>query len=73
MLSDCKVTEIFCLADDFCKYFNNTVKKHTLESNDGKKHRDKPNKLSNAEVITIMIMLDSPQTRRRLRGRVKNG
>ena len=59
MLSDGKITEIFCLADDFCKFFNNTVKKHSLESNDGKKHRDKPNKLSNAEVITIMIMFHS--------------
>ena len=32
MLSDGKITEIFCLAEDFCKFFNNTVKKHSLES-----------------------------------------
>ena len=45
MLSDGKITEIFCMVDDFCKFFNETVKRHTLEENDGKKHR---NKLSSA-------------------------
>ena len=59
MLSDGKITEIFCMADDFCKFFNETVKRHTLEENDGKKHRNKPNKLSDAEIITIMIMIHS--------------
>ena len=59
MLSDGKITEIFCMADDFCQFFNETVKKHTLEENDGKKHRNKPNKLSDAEIITIMIMFHS--------------
>lgn len=54
MLSDGKITEIFCMADDFCKYFNETVKKHTLE--DGKKHRNKPNRLSDAEIITILVI-----------------
>ena len=33
MLSDGKITEIFCMADDFCKFFNETVKRHTLEEN----------------------------------------
>ena len=56
MLSEDKVTEIFCLADDFCKIFNETVKKYTLEPNAGKRHHNKPNKLSNAEIITIMVM-----------------
>ena len=56
---DGKITEIFCMADDFCKFFNETVKRHTLEENDGKKHRSKPNKLSDAEIITIMIMFHS--------------
>ena len=35
MLFDGKITEIFCMADDFCKFFNETVKRHTLEENDG--------------------------------------
>ena len=28
MLSDSKVIEIFYMADDFCKFFNETVKKN---------------------------------------------
>ena len=30
MLSDNKVIEIFYMADDFCKFFNETVKKNLL-------------------------------------------
>ena len=43
MLSDSKVIEIFYMADDFCNFFNKTVKKHSIE--DGKKHRDKLHRL----------------------------
>lgn len=31
MLSDDKITEIYCMADDFCELFNETVKKHIQE------------------------------------------
>ena len=31
MLSDSKVIEIFYMADDFCNFFNETVKKHSIE------------------------------------------
>ena len=31
MLSDNKVIEIFYMADDFCKFFNETVEKHSLD------------------------------------------
>ena len=55
MLSDSKLTEIYCMADDFCKFFNDTVKKHSLQVADGKRHRDKPNRMSDAEVMTILI------------------
>ena len=43
MLSDSKVIDMFYMADDFCKFFNETVKKHSIE--DGKKHRNKPSRL----------------------------
>jgi len=46
MLPDSKVIDIFYMADDFCKFFNETVKKH----------RNKPSRLSDAEMITILIM-----------------
>ena len=40
MITENKITEIFCLADDFCKYFSSELKKHQLS--DGKFHRSKP-------------------------------
>ena len=36
MLSDDKITEIYYMADDLCKFFSGNVKKHTIEENDGK-------------------------------------
>lgn len=38
MLSDDKITEIYYMADDLCKFFSRNVKKHTIEENDGKRH-----------------------------------
>ena len=54
MLSDDKLTEIYCMADDFCKFFDETVRKHSFQVSDGKRHRNKPNRMSNAEVITTI-------------------
>ena len=54
MITENNITEIFCLADDFCKYFSSELKKYQLS--DGKKHRNKPWRLSDAEVITILIL-----------------
>ena len=39
MLSDDKITEIYYMADDLCKFFSGNVKKHTIEENDGKDTR----------------------------------
>lgn len=50
-LTDDKITEIFFLADDFCKEFDKTLLKHTL----GNKPKRKP-KMSKSEVITIAIL-----------------
>ncbi len=57
MITESKITEIFCLADDFCKYFSSELKKHQIS--DGKAHRNKPGRLSDAEVITILILFHS--------------
>ena len=54
MLSDDKITEIYYMADDFCNFFSDTVKKHTIEVNDGE--RNMPSRMSDAEIITIMMM-----------------
>ena len=55
LLSEDKITEIYCLADDFCKFYSETVKNNALEEPGGKRHRNKPNRLSDAEVITILV------------------
>ncbi len=54
MLSDNKVIDFFLYGRRLLHFFNETVKKHSIE--DGKKHRNKPSHLSNAEMITILIM-----------------
>ena len=60
MFSEDKVTEIFYLADEFCKFFDAQQEKSMLESpKDGKKHRRKPNRLSDAEIIVILIHFHS--------------
>ena len=53
-LDENKVTEIFFILDEFSKNFHQTVKKYSVS--DGKRHRNKPNRLSDAEVMLILIM-----------------
>jgi hypothetical protein len=49
MLTLDKITEIFCIADDFCREFAEEVKKHRLKSNDGKTHRNRSHEMSDSE------------------------
>ena len=59
MITENKITEIFCLADDFCKYFSSELKKYQLS--DGKKHRNKPGRLSDASnTILNAVCLQAP-------------
>jgi hypothetical protein len=50
------LVEIYYLADEFCKAFDKMLKTHQIDDNSGKKRRNKPAKLNNAEVITILIL-----------------
>ena len=43
MFTEVKITDIFCLADDFANFFSR-IEKHQLE--DGKRHRNKPSMLT---------------------------
>lgn len=55
MITEDKVTEIFCMADDFCKFFDAMMAKYTLKPvNKRKYHRDST--MSKAEVMVIMIL-----------------
>ena len=55
MITEDKVTEIFCMADDFCKFFDAMTAKYTLKPTGNRKyHRNST--ISKAEVMLIMIL-----------------
>ena len=55
MLTADKVTELFCMADDFCKFFDKMTEKYTLKSENKRAyHRDFT--MSKAEIMLIMIL-----------------
>lgn len=56
MLSIDKITEIFCLVDDFCKEIETVKEGHILIENGPKKQRIRKFKMSDSEVITILII-----------------
>ena len=55
MITEDKVTEIFCMADDFCKFFDAMVAKYTLKPI-GKRKYQRSSTMSKAEVMLIMIL-----------------
>lgn len=55
MLTVNEVTEIYYLNDEFTKEFDKSFQKHLLKEDNGKRTRNKPNRLSNSEVMTILI------------------
>lgn len=63
MLSIDKITEIFCLIDDFCQEFNKVQEGHLLPEQTTLKKRKRAFKLSDSEVITIMICFHYGQFR----------
>ena len=55
MITEDKVTEIFCMADDFCKFFDAMTTKYTLKPTRKRKyHRNST--MSKAEVMLIIIL-----------------
>ena len=42
MLTQDKITEIYCMVDDFCKEFAQESKKLQMLPEDGKRHRNRP-------------------------------
>lgn len=55
MITENKVTEIFCMADDFCKFFDAMTARYTLKKNKKRKYHRSPT-MSKAEIIIIMIL-----------------
>jgi len=55
MLSVNEVTDIFYLIDEFSKEFDLTTSNYHLVEDTGKKRRNKPNRMSDSEVMTILV------------------
>ena len=52
MTTDYKVTELFCIIDEFCKHFDAGK---LLEDNSGVKRRRRQASLSDNEIMTILL------------------
>lgn len=57
------LVEIFYFVDEFSKEFDQVQKNNLLQNDNGKKHRNRAFKMSDSEVITIMIMFHLKQFR----------
>ena len=55
MITEDKVTELFCMADDFCTFFDAMMEKYTLKS-DTKRRYHRDSTMSKAEIMLIMIL-----------------
>jgi hypothetical protein len=55
MLTEDKVTELFFIADEFCKYFDWMMARYTLK-NAGKRPYHRETTLSKAEIMLIIIL-----------------
>ena len=58
MFPESKITEIYCMADDFCKEFALQQEKYMIEDKKTR-HRNKPNRMSDAEIMVILILFHS--------------
>ena len=63
MITIDKITEIFCIVDDFCKEFEKAKTGHVLSRNSLKMTRNRSFNLSDSEVITILIYFHIGQFR----------
>ena len=53
MITEDKVTELFCMADDFCKFFDAMMEKYPLKS-DKKRRYHRDSTMSKAEIMLII-------------------
>lgn len=54
-MTTANLIEIFCLMDEFCKNLKPVLKKRMVE-NPGKRRRNRPCKMSDSEVMTILVL-----------------
>lgn len=63
MISIDKLTEIFCIVDDFCLEFEKAKEGHVIKKNSAQKSRNRKFCMSDSEVITILIFFHAGQFR----------
>ena len=56
MTIDCKVAELFCIIDKFCKRFEDENAGKLLIGDDGTKRRRRKASLSDSEIMTILLL-----------------
>ena len=56
------IIEIFCFLDEFCKYFEPELKKLAI-STSGKLHRNRPGRMSDSEIMTILVLFHTSRFR----------
>ena len=55
MTTHYKVTELFCIIDEFCKHFDAENAGNLLEGNSEVKRRRRQASLSDSEIMTILL------------------
>jgi hypothetical protein len=58
MITEDKITEIFCIVDDFCKFYDALMAKYTFKALK-KRNYHRAGRMSKAEVMMIMILFHS--------------
>ena len=61
-MTTANVIEIFCFLDEFCKFFEPELKKRTI-STSGKRHRNRPGRMSDSEIMTILVLFHTSHFR----------
>lgn len=56
MITDDKITEIFCATDEFSKKFDEEIENMPLLTSYGKTRRRRAASMSDSEIMTILIM-----------------
>ena len=56
MITDYKITEIFCATDEFSKKFDEEIENMPLLGSEGKSRRRRAASMSDSEIMTILIM-----------------
>ena len=52
-----KITEIFCIIDDFCQEYDKEIARMSIGEPDERKHRNRKCTMSRSEIMTIPICL----------------